>query len=456
MTNRPNYIAMTRFGLGPSSHDLVAMGDDPRAWLLAQIHPEAARPALMADEPSGFSRLLQRFAAMEAKDPKGAARAHRRDFEASMQRRARAQITTPYPFAERLVLFWSNHFTVSRSRKLAGTAAAGFEAEAIRPHVFGRFEDMLLACVRHPAMLFYLDNDRSIGPNSPVGRRKTLGLNENLAREILELHTLGARGGYRQEDVTELAAALTGWSVARSAEEATTDPAKPKGFVFRRAQHEPGTRSFIGRDFAQKGEAQAEAILRTLARLPATARHVATSLARDMVADVPSETIIGELEAAFLRTQGDLAELARTLVTMDAAWEAPPTKVRRPYGLFLSVMRACPELRSERSRDPVTLPPRALFLPALEAMGQPLFRPPSPAGWSDAAEDWIGPAALTQRVRWIDAVVDALRLDTDPARLIDEWLAPVADPAFRELITQAPDRDDGLALLFASPQFQRC
>ena len=230
----------------------------------------------------------------------------------------------------RLVMFWSNHFCVSANKGPVRGMAGAYEREAIRPHVLGRFVDMLLAVERHPAMLVYLDNHVSIGPNSRAGLNRGLGLNENLAREILELHTLGVGGGYTQEDVTNLARILTGWTVANLA----NPVGEPGRFFFAPARHEPGAWTVLGKRYGEAGMAAGEAVLRDLARHPATARHIARKLARHFVSAEPPAALVARLTPASRARIRTIEESRRVFgVTTDAAAERrQSTSSRRRRG----------------------------------------------------------------------------------------------------------------------------
>lgn len=336
-------IAVNRFGLGARVDEPLPA--EPQSWLLAQFAQYNAQPAAWSALPSSAVLAVDyanQFRAVREAGSDAAEQAARqtlrRDaqthYRAAVNARATVALTTPAPFVERLVHFWANHFAVLIEKAPLASLAGAFEAEAIRPHVLGRFEDMLLAVERHPAMLLYLDQSRSIGPGSVAGRRaarlnpeRQRGLNENLAREILELHTLGVRSGYGQADVTELARALTGWSIGGVQGTPYTQAANamPGAYNFFPALHEPGTRTVLNRDYAQRGEAQAVAVLRDLAASPATARHVAQKLARHFVADVPPPALVDRLTQAFLRSGGHCRRSTR-------CWCRRPKRgsVRRP------------------------------------------------------------------------------------------------------------------------------
>ena len=236
-------------------------------------------------------------------------------------------------FTERLVAFWSNHFCISASKgELARIWAGAFEREAIRPHVLGRFADMLKAVEQHPAMLFFLDNQQSLGPDSRAGQNRKRGLNENLAREIMELHTLGVGGGYTQDDVTSLARIITGWTFA--GRQGQLGP--PGSFAFNANAHQPGPQMLLGKTYEPTGLAQGEAALTDIARHPSTANFIATKFVRHFVADDPPPALVARLRDVFVKTDGDLKAMATTLVDSDEAWKAPLIKMRSPYDFLVA------------------------------------------------------------------------------------------------------------------------
>lgn len=453
------FIAANRFGLGPAPGRAGGPGADPRGWVRAQTRPAMVPAPALARHPASAEILAAIHGAPRGDGGKARRdvirRAYKRHFGPELLDRARHMIASERPFGERMVLFWSNHFTVSRSRGRIGPAAPAFEREAIRPHVFGRFADMLRAVVQHPVMLGYLDNTASVGPNSRFGQRRSArgagrdSLNENLAREILELHTLGVRGGYDQADVVELAKALTGWADGGLRRR---EGRVHGGFQFYPALHEPGPREVLGRRYPQEGQAQGLAILDDLARHPATARHIATKLARHMIADDPPEGAVARLAAVFQETDGDLGALSRELVAIDALWEAPAPKVKTPYELVISAHRATGVM------DP---PPRDI-LQALSEMNQVPFTAPSPKGWGDRAQDWISPEGLMRRIEWLRRYAASLPAATagpdprqDPERFLETVIGPVASEETRLWTARAPSPDAGVAMVLASPEFQR-
>ena len=317
--------------------------------------------------------------------------------------------------------------------------AGAFEREAIRPHVLGRFADMLIAVETHPAMLRYLDNVRSIGPNSIVGRNRNAGLNENLAREILELHTLGVRSVYTQADVTNFARVITGWSVVPFQQ----DPQRGGEFVFNPRLHEPGPQSVIGRSYRAAGMEQGLAVLRDLARHPATAKHVAQKIAIHFVSDTPPPALVDRLAKRFLDTQGDLKELAKALVASTEAWDAPREKLKRPGEWIVGALRATgyapPDVR------PV--------VQAQNLLGEPLWRPPAPKGLSDASAAWMD--GLSQRLDIANQLSRRVGSLVDPVDAIDMALGPLASAETRRAVARAESRSQALTLLLMSPEFQR-
>ena len=438
------FVAANRFGLGPRPGELRQIGADPRGWLNSQIDREAPPPAALRGLPTTEDMLrLMRSARMEKDRP--AKRALKGRIAAAglagVVHRAGAATNSSSPFRERLVKFWSNHFTVSTAAKGVEPIAAAYEREAIRPHVFGRFEDMLLAVARHPAMLLYLDNATSIGPHSVAGRRSRRGLNENLAREILELHTLGVDGGYDQADVIAFAKILTGWSIGGMDRHARGD----LGFRFFDRGHEPGPKILLGETYGHGGVQEGVAALRDLARHPSTARFVATKLARHFVADTPPASAVRRLEAAFRRSGGDLAAVAQALVGLPEAWADPLAKVKTPYELVISTFRAL---------GMMGLAPKHLIA-TLRQLSQPPFSAPSPAGWPDRAADWIGPGALMRRIEWTRAIVARRDANDDARAFAAETIAAVARDGTLDIIARAPSAEEGVALVLASAEFQR-
>lgn len=471
------YLAANRFGLG-RRYDDPAIGD-PKGWLARQLDEYDPAPDAMtslADRAAIATayveyredRQAMRRAAAEtpmSEEEKGmdpelrrlSRSAIRRHYVEATAARLTAAIATPTPFPERLVHFWANHFAVSADKQTVIGFVGNYENEAIRPHIMGKFSDLLIAAVKHPAMLLYLDQAQSFGPESPFatrvrnrGRRQAPGLNENLAREILELHTLGVRTGYTQADVTALAKALTGLTVAGlgrgAGQRLMPVGAEPGATVFIAPLHEPGTQSVLGRRYDAGGAAQAEAILRDLAVHPATARHIATKLARHFTSDEPSTSLVDRLAADFLKSGGDLTSLYSALIASPEPWAAAPTMFKSPWDWTVSMLRALkiPALGEKQNVA-------AMFT----QLGQPIWRPGSPAGYDDKVATWAGSAALMQRVELASRIAGRIGDRADARQLAPLVLADALTPETGQAIARADSPGQGIAMLFASPEFLR-
>ncbi len=480
-------VAFNRFGFGPRPGDLTGIGD-PREALLADL---GASESAAADDPA-FLRSPQAVQAVyEDQEIKKQARERatlenlarlgmpapsvaaliepaptapvpgmsplppapsapmkpqppieQQIFRAEASARLARACAAPIGFKERLVAFWSNHFCVSVAKSNIGRACAGaFEREAIRPYVTGRFADMLRAVEQHPAMLNFLDNAQSIGPNSKAGRNRNRGLNENLAREILELHTMGVGSGYSQADVTQLAQIITGWTIVGREGKL----GEPGSFVFNANTHEPGPATVLGRVYAQDGIAQGEAALADIARQSAVATRLAGKFARHFVADNPDPALVARLAKVFRDSDGDLGVLAQSLVKDDAAWSAPPLKIRNPWEIVVAAQRAF--------RRPVADP--GPVLNALNLLGMPLWQPGGPNGFSDDAAAWVSPEGMKTRLELAAQFARQTKDAPNPAALLDDILGPGVSAPTREAVTRAESREQAVALLLMSPEFQR-
>jgi uncharacterized protein (DUF1800 family) len=492
-------IAVTRFGLGARPGEIDQAANDPLGWLKSQIRREGAdqplpsayplpvRPFVRAQfiagaKPTGQGMMDMTLAppappsptdlVYQPSDRLPTMQAAFRTFGDYQQQqkaakddpmlrrqavapllelageeilaRTRLAATTPAGFRERWTLFWSNHFTMA-AKGLPETVAVGpFEREAIRPHVFGRFQDLLIASSSHPGMLLYLDQAQSIGPNSQAGLRRggKAGLNENLGREIMELHTVGADAGYTQADVTEFARALTGWSMGG----ANGPPEQEGAFVYRANFHEPGARTIMGKTYPDLGQDQALVVLKDLAANPHTADHLARKIAIHFVADDPPPALVARLRSAYLESRGDLAVVAAALISAPESWEPAPRKFKTPYEYLVSAYRAA----DAAPRDPA----KEINQP-LAALGQRPFTAPQPNGWSETAADWAAPDAVVKRLTWAQGFANAYAPQTPPpdeakavlgARLGDKTLTAV---------TRAESRPEAFAILLMSPEFQR-
>lgn len=433
MTSRAAALAAHRFGLGEP--DLSALGADPRGWAMAQLfQPQPLDTTGLIS--ASVARTLTREFLSRAQDSVDSRRQLREASRLALERRWTHQVATRTPVYERWVMFWSNHFTVAATKGTTLGLVAPFENEVIRPHATGRFVDLLRAATLHPGMLVYLDNAQSTGPASRQGQRRGRGLNENLARELLELHTVGVDAGYTQADVTELARLLTGWTIGRGDD---------GGSRFVAALHDPGTKHVMGRRYPEGPEAL-DAVLHDLARHPATARHLARRMVRHFVADDPPPVLVEVVTQRFFETGGDLLPAAQALFDHELTWAThAPGKARRPEELLLATHRVL-QLPLGRVEP---------LVGALTAMGQPIGRPPSPQGWPDTEDDWLGADALLKRVEWAAAVGqrEGNRID---ARAVAEraWGSALSDET-RTQVARAESGAQALALLLASPEFQR-
>ena len=502
-------IATNRFGLGAQA------GQQPPAqaahWLLEQLDvtPAQATPAVwasqartpeLAEQVVNFRRTLLQldgkqsdvrgeqavtFNSEQSKALKVALReqynATQRDvYRDAVDARLVGALTTSTPFVERLVYFWANHFAVSVEKQPVALFAGAFEVEAIRPHVLGRFDDMLVAVEQHPAMLFFLDQNGSIGPDSPLAERaearaqardlnvaaggqaankpaRKVGLNENLARETMELHTLGVRSGYDQNDVTEFARTLTGWSVGglnpniiatnprRQGMRAVADAVTPGQFVFRPQVHEPGVRSIMGKQYPQPGEAQGLAALSTFARAPATAHHIAEKLAVHFVSDNPPPALVDQLTRAFQDSDGDLPTVYRALINAPEAWQPVNAKFKTPWDWTVSSMRGLGMTQLGKLRAG----------PVMTQLGQPVWRPGSPAGYDDIAASWAAPDALVRRVEFAQRLASGVGDRIDARTLGPQLFAGSLSEDTRNQVARAESAQDALALLLVSPDFLR-
>ncbi|HEY2661982.1 MAG TPA: DUF1800 family protein [Caulobacteraceae bacterium] len=477
-------IAVTRFGLGARPGELADATLDPQTWLKAQIRREGAdqpagalpdsRDRLMAlvayrDEVKTFkadAAAKPQPKAMTETAPGGGMmadapgrkravstllKAERRDTLRPLLEGVGDEIfartvlaaRTDAPFRERWTLFWANHFTVSAVKVESAVLVGPFEREAIRPHIFGRFEDLLVASSTHPGMLIYLDQARSAGSNSMAGRLRKMGLNENLAREILELHTVGADSGYAQADVTEFARALTGYSIGSERE-----PGPRQGrFLFRAPLHEPGARTVMGRTYAEGGEDQARRIFADLAANPATADHIARKLAIHFVANDPPPALVARLRSAYLSSHGDLAQLADALITAPDAWDSGQRKFKTPNEFLVSSYRTVDAAPTQAARD---------VIQPLTALGQRPFNAAQPNGWSEQASDWAAPDAVVKRLTWAARFAEAYTPQTtEPMQVAQATLGARLTSPVAAAISRAETRPEAMTLLLMSPEFQR-
>jgi uncharacterized protein (DUF1800 family) len=483
-------LALHRFGLGPRAGSIAAVAADPRGALLAELRsgsrrlaggdlltsgeavraafefrqrfraarqaaaanrgPANAPPGAAASLPARPGPVAAAGAANKADapapamaddpaaaKPKPAVPLPQKIYRDEAKARIDAALAAEIGFVERLTWFWSNHFCVSADKGGVRELAGAYEREAIRPHVLGRFADMLLAVEAHPAMLVYLDNARSIGPDSPAGRRTGKGLNENLAREILELHTLGVRTVYSQADVTRFANVITGWTLV--------PPRLEHGgeFNFNANMHEPGEQTLIGKVLPDEAFEQGRAALLMLARHPATAHHIAAKLVRHFVSDRPVPALADRIAKRFIDTDGDLKEVAKTLVTAPESWSMADRKLKRPGEWIVTALRCAG----------APAPDIGVVIQAQNLLGEPLWRPAAPAGFSDDDAAWID--GLAERLDIANSFARRLGDTVDPDAAVEAGLGPLATEETRTAVRRAESRPQALTLLFMAPEFQR-
>jgi uncharacterized protein (DUF1800 family) len=453
-------LALHRFGMGPRPGSIAALGTDPRGALIAELDrplvlnaaaslPSSAKAYRTVADANARRAARAKQAQQQAKKQQVAATptmsedqtqgqgADKDAAEMAAKQAAEAVLSADIGFAERLVWFWSNHFCIS-ANKIQSMSGA-YEREAVRANTLGRFVDLLLAVEGHPAMLFYLDNLGSMGANSIAGINRSRGLNENIAREIMELHTLGVRAGYTQDDVISFANVLTGWTLVPPGD----NPEHGGEFTFNPRLHEPGGQTVLGKRYEQEDVEQGRAVLRDLAAHPATATHVATKLARHFVADEPPPVLIEQMAKIFRDTEGDLKQVAIAMVSSDEAWRGPPSKLKRPSEWGVGMVRAT----GITTVDPVR------FTGGQELLGEGLWRPSAPKGYPDDEASWID--GIGRRLDIANNFAERIAATADPQVIIEDVFASEISPEVKQAVGRAESRQQALALLFMSADFQR-
>lgn len=431
-------ISQIRFGYGLNGSGAVAT--NPEALVREAEHAAGIKPRLRLKDRSDIIRTYResRDAGEDAR--KKARQALVRNSMDDMRFILTNAVTGP-GFGERLVSFWADHFTVAAQGPLLRVLAPDVVERAVRPNIAGRFTDMLRAVTFHPGMLIYLNQVQSVGPNSRVGKRRGKGLNENLAREILELHTLGVGAVYTQSDVRSFANLLTGLSADRN------------GFKFRKGIAEPGLHSVLDRRYEGDLSGIKQA-LDDIALQPDTARHLATKLVTHFIGGVPDAGHVDLIAQAYLSSDGDLPRTYAALLDHPNAWSEKLLKVKTPFDYIVSAFRAA----GASKEDIANIKPKDLrtgVVGAMQLMGQQMFLPPGPDGWDEAPETWITPPGLAARIRWAVAFSERIQDTHDPRAFLDRALGDAASPLLQFAVNRSESRVEGLALTLVSPEFNR-
>lgn len=357
------------------------------------------------------------------------------------------QVFTDDGLRERLVLFWADHFTVVGKKATTRFAVSTYVEDVIRPHITGKFSKLLKVAIFHPMMLLYLDQINSVGPNSAIARRKPgRGINENLAREVLELHTMGVEGSYSQDDIKELAKLFAGLTYKRK-----------RGFTYAKNMAEPGPETVLGNSYGKNRQnlAQIADFLDDLALHPDTVRHLAKKLVVHFVSDNPDADLVEQVAAAYTNSGGDLMACYKALLNHPAAWSMPAMKVKQPFGYITSALRALGVTeKAITSVEQKKL--RTMVVAPMLLMGQPWQNPNGPDGWAEAAEHWITPQGLAARIQWAMAMSAVLHKSLpDPGIFIDTTLGSRASEGLRLAVNRAETKTEAVGLVLASPEFQR-
>jgi len=472
-----------RLGLGPAPGDLEHIATTGfEDWLENQLHPHPSQlpqsvMSVLGSQPT-FGKdcatlYAEYFWRAQIPDPNAAPKEQKKEFkrrerrvmrEAQTARLVRA-VGSPWRLQEALVEFWFNHFNVYEKKGLVRIWVGAYEEEAIRPHILGRFSDLLLATAKHPAMLTYLDNARNVAPKTDFARgaiaapkgKKARGINENYAREVMELHTLGVDGGYTQADVISLAHILTGWTVGAGADvdsAAAADSYKNKdGFRFAAYRHDPSPQKLLRQTFSGDNEREGEAALLMLASHPATAHHISFQLAQYFVADEPDGALVDAMAETFRSTGGDLRAVVKTMAG-HREFMSPKNfgiKFKTPYQYVVSVARAAG--MSPSAAEPLNA--------VLRDLGQPTYGCISPDGYACTQSAWLDPNGLLRRLEFAmrfgagEYGTASGELEPVDPRPLHEMFEPILSSATSSALARLPHEKQAGAIL-GSPELMRC
>lgn len=452
MRQTPSGLLVQRFGYGAyggviPAHDPADLLSGPD--LMAARWPIPSGPEVMA---RALQRRREERAAARLPKPERQAtrsaiqRAIRDEVSHNLRSDLARAVEAEDYYRERLVRFWADHFSVLWKLRVERPVISAFHEDAIRPHIAGRFGDLLRAAITHPMMLRALDQASSSGPGSAAAARAGRGLNENLGRELLELHTLGAGADYDQQDVREAALLLTGLRLDAQG-----------ALIFDPAHAEPGAEVVLGQSFGgdQPSISDIHALLEHLSTLPATALHLSRKLAVHFVADTPDQGLIHDLRDEWLASGGDLARVSTALRRHPKARAATLLKARQPFDFLVAALRSLEVTGAEIFKWNRRRLAQIVETP-LQAMGQPWQMPGGPDGWPEALERWITPQALAARIDWAMQVPVILRRPLpDPRAFAARALPGLADPALERFVARAESAAEGVGITLASPSFNR-
>lgn len=473
-------IALNRFGLGARPGEAKKIAD-PKKWLKNQLTEYPPKLSGNIVSSAEVAEAFKGFASNANSNDQDARRNAVRKMARIRQKEVSSilytRAVTEQPFIERWIAFWSNHLCVSAAGKAFMSSLLGtYEREAIRPYAFARFDQMLLASARHPAMLRYLDNVRSIGPNSMMAQRRgrnrsgrnqrsnrrlqaananrstdpniqrqrqnaRTGLNENYARELLELHTVGVNGGYTQKDVEQLAEIFTGWQLSGLRSRDASDLQK---FYYQDRAHEPGSKTVMGKTYYENGYQEGLKVIRDLAVHPETTKFISTKIARHFIDDNPPQSAIDKLSATWRKSGGNLRAIAETLIDLDEAWDPQYKKFRTPQDWVIAMMRATGYQTVSRQ-----------VTNTLQQMRHEVWAPAAPTGYKDTIQVWADPDSLMNRAELARTFADKTRRDgIDPVKMLDVIDVSEDEQLHQILTNRSIKSTDRLALVFASPTFQ--
>ena len=432
--------AANRFGFGAKIDE--QQPQNPKRWLENQLKRSPNIAKRLAKYPSTRELIEEQQKANGKEARKKLKQQRKQQHKQEIIDRLIHAFATPTPFYERLVWFVSNVLTISSERPTCVGLIGSFERDVIRKNLSLGYDKILINSAKHPAMLLYLDNINSIGPDSKKGRRRSKGRNENYAREILELHTVGLEAKYTQQDVISLTNILTGWTIAKK-------KSANRGFYFNANTHQPGPQTLLGVKYSQSGVKQGEAALRDLAKHPFTAKNLATKMANHFISENPPVELVDQMAKAYLNNGSSILKMAHAMILSPLSWQPEQQKIKTPIEIVVSTMRLL--IPSSKSFDTKA---RKQLLNQCQQMGQRPYAAQSPKGWSDLGMDWLGGEAMLRRLKWAEMMSRKFGKNIDnPTKFAQKHFN--LSTRTKNSIARAPDRETAIGLLLASPEFQR-